>query len=61
MEKRDRYQLAEPTFCLSALKGNITRQEQHVHISEERNKQLAVIEPAEKDWIRPVGVIYRSK
>lgn len=29
-------------------------------IDEERNKQLAVIELAEKDWVRPVGVIYRN-
>lgn len=29
-------------------------------MGEERNKQLAVIKLAEKDWIRPVGVIYRS-
>lgn len=30
-------------------------------MSEKRNKLLAVIELAEKDWIRPVGVIHRSK
>jgi hypothetical protein len=30
-------------------------------MGEERNKQLAVIELAEKDWIRPVGVNYRSQ
>ncbi len=29
-------------------------------MDEERNNQLAVIELAEKDWIRPVGVIYRT-
>ncbi len=29
-------------------------------IDEEKNHQLAVIEFAEKDWIRPVGVVYRS-
>jgi DNA-binding transcriptional LysR family regulator len=29
-------------------------------IDEEKNKQLAVVELAEKDWIRPVGIIYRS-
>lgn len=29
-------------------------------MDEERNKQLAVVELAEKDWIRPVGIIYRS-
>lgn len=29
-------------------------------IDEQRNNQLAVIELAEKDWVRPVGVIYRS-
>ena len=27
---------------------------------EERNGQLAVIKLAEKEWVRPVGVIYRS-
>jgi DNA-binding transcriptional LysR family regulator len=27
---------------------------------EEKNKQLAVIQLAEKEWVRPVGVIYRS-
>ena len=27
---------------------------------EEKTKQLAVVELAEKDWIRPVGIIYRS-
>ena len=27
---------------------------------EQRNGQLKVIELAEKDWIRPVGVVYRS-
>lgn len=27
---------------------------------EQKNKRLAVIELAEKDWVRPVGVIYRS-
>jgi len=29
-------------------------------VDEERNNQLAVIELAEKDWIRPVGVVYRT-
>lgn len=29
-------------------------------MDEERNKQLAVIDLAEKEWVRPVGVIYRS-
>jgi DNA-binding transcriptional LysR family regulator len=29
-------------------------------IDEERNNQLAVVELAEKDWIRPVGVVYRT-
>ena len=29
-------------------------------IDEEKNNQLAVVELAEKDWIRPVGVVYRS-
>ncbi|MGI8469767.1 MAG: LysR family transcriptional regulator [Pyrinomonadaceae bacterium] len=29
-------------------------------IDEERNNQLAVVEFAEKEWVRPVGVIYRS-
>ena len=29
-------------------------------MDEERNQQLAVVELAEKDWVRPVGVIYRS-
>ena len=29
-------------------------------MDEERNKQLAVVQLAEKDWVRPVGVIYRS-
>lgn len=29
-------------------------------MDEERNAQLAVVELAEKDWVRPVGVIYRS-
>jgi hypothetical protein len=28
---------------------------------EERNKQLSVIELAEKDWILPLSVIYRSQ
>jgi DNA-binding transcriptional LysR family regulator len=27
---------------------------------EEKNGQLAVIKLAEKEWVRPVGVIYRS-
>ncbi len=29
-------------------------------MDEERNNQLAVVELAEKDWIRPVGVVYRT-
>lgn len=29
-------------------------------IDEQKNKQLAVIQLAEKEWVRPVGVIYRS-
>lgn len=29
-------------------------------IDEEKNNQLCVIEFAEKDWIRPVGVVYRT-
>ncbi len=29
-------------------------------IDEERNNQLAIVELAEKDWIRPVGVVYRT-
>ncbi|MDQ3712426.1 MAG: LysR family transcriptional regulator [Acidobacteriota bacterium] len=29
-------------------------------IDEEKNKQLCVVELAEKDWIRPVGVVYRT-
>jgi len=29
-------------------------------MDEERNHQLKVIELAEKDWIRPVGVVYRT-
>lgn len=29
-------------------------------IDEEKNNQLAVIELAEKDWIRPVAVVYRT-
>lgn len=29
-------------------------------IDEEKNNQLAIIELAEKDWIRPVGVVYRT-
>ena len=29
-------------------------------IDEERNNQLAVVEFAEKEWVRPVGVIYRN-
>ena len=29
-------------------------------MDEERNQQLCVIELAEKDWIRPVGVVYRT-
>ena len=29
-------------------------------IDEEKNKQLAVVQLAEKEWIRPVGVVFRS-
>jgi DNA-binding transcriptional LysR family regulator len=29
-------------------------------IDEEKNSQLCIIELAEKDWIRPVGVVYRT-
>ena len=29
-------------------------------IDEEKNKQLAVVKLAEKEWIRPVGVVYRT-
>jgi len=29
-------------------------------MDEERNNQLAVVQLAEKDWIRPVGVVYRT-
>lgn len=29
-------------------------------MDEERNKQLCVVQLAEKDWVRPVGVIYRT-
>jgi len=29
-------------------------------IDEEKNGQLAIIQLAEKDWIRPVGVVYRT-
>jgi DNA-binding transcriptional LysR family regulator len=29
-------------------------------MDEERNNQLAVVELAEKDWVRPVGVVYRT-
>ena len=29
-------------------------------VDEEKNSQLAVVQLAEKDWIRPVGVIHRS-
>ncbi len=29
-------------------------------MDEEKNNQLIVIELAEKDWIRPVGVVYRT-
>ncbi len=29
-------------------------------MDEEKNKQLAIIQLAEKEWVRPVGVIYRS-
>lgn len=29
-------------------------------MDEQKNKQLAVIQLAEKEWVRPVGVIYRS-
>ncbi len=29
-------------------------------MDEEKNGQLCVVELAEKDWIRPVGVVYRT-
>ncbi len=29
-------------------------------MDEEKNNQLSVIELAEKDWVRPVGVVYRT-
>jgi DNA-binding transcriptional LysR family regulator len=29
-------------------------------VDEEKNGQLSIINFKEKDWIRPVGVIYRS-
>ena len=29
-------------------------------IDEEKNNQLAIVELAEKEWVRPVGVIYRN-
>lgn len=29
-------------------------------MDEEKNSQLAVIQLVEKDWVRPVGIIYRS-
>ena len=29
-------------------------------MDEQRNKQLAVVELAEKDWVRPVGVVHRT-
>lgn len=29
-------------------------------MDEERNNQLAVVQLAEKDWVRPVGVVYRT-
>jgi len=29
-------------------------------LDEEKNHQLAVVQLAEKDWIRPVGVVYRT-
>ncbi len=29
-------------------------------MDEERNNQLCVVELAEKDWVRPVGVVYRT-
>lgn len=29
-------------------------------IDEEKNKQLAVVQLAEKEWVRPVGVIFRN-
>jgi len=29
-------------------------------MDEEKNGQLAVIQLAEKDWLRPVGIVYRS-
>ncbi len=29
-------------------------------IDEEKNKQLAVVQLAEKEWVRPVGVVFRN-
>lgn len=29
-------------------------------MDEEKNKQLAVVQLAEKEWVRPVGIVYRS-
>ncbi len=29
-------------------------------LDEEKNHQLAVVQLAEKDWVRPVGVVYRT-
>ncbi len=29
-------------------------------LDEEKNNRLAVVELAEKDWVRPVGVVYRT-
>ncbi len=29
-------------------------------VDEEKNKQLSIVQLAEKDWVRPVGVIHRS-
>jgi DNA-binding transcriptional LysR family regulator len=29
-------------------------------VDEQRSGQLAVVKLAEKDWVRPVGVIYRT-
>lgn len=29
-------------------------------MDEEKNKQLSVVQLAEKEWVRPVGIIYRS-
>jgi LysR family transcriptional regulator, transcriptional activator of the cysJI operon len=29
-------------------------------VDEEKNKQLAIVQLAEKEWIRPVGIVYRT-